>query len=89
MDMPERPQPAPPRPQGMLLPVMFVAVIFALGFGGLVFLTQGWMQGVLLIAAGVFAIPIVHYLAWGWWVTWLLKFGDPAENSGPPDRFER
>ena len=88
MEMPERPQPAPQRPKGMLLPVLFVAAIFALAFGGLVFLTQGWIQGVLLIAAGVFAIPIVHYLAWGWWVTWLLKPRDEAENSARPERFE-
>lgn len=88
MDLPERPQPTPPRRQGALLPVMFVAAIFALAFGGLVFLTQGWMQGVLLIAAAVFAIPIVHYLAWGWWVTLLLKPTDADEAGNPPERCE-
>ena len=70
-----RPEPAAPKPQGALLPILFLAFLAAVAGSSLLFLTQGWIRGVLLIGAAVVCLPLVHYLTWGWWLGKLLQIG--------------
>jgi hypothetical protein len=83
MDRPElvRPEPSAPRPQGSMLPVLFVGLVVVLALGTLLFLTQGWVRGILLIVAAVICLPLFHYLTWGWWLGKLLNSQAEADDA--------
>jgi hypothetical protein len=75
-----RPEPPAPRPRGSVLPVLFIGFLGLVAVGSLLFLTQGWVRGVVLIGAAALGVPLFHYLTWGWWLGKVLK-ADAEEEA--------
>ena len=82
---PQKPPLPEEEPRGRSWLGIFLASFFGLIiFSALVFLTQGMLAFVLVIAASVFGLTALHYLVWGWWLEQLIRQSEETDEPDDP-----
>lgn len=76
---PPRPTQPPPR-RGSWFGVLLAGAVGLFFLVGLLFLTLGYFGPVVLLAAGIFAFALLHYLVWGWWLARAVR-DEAAEDD--------
>ncbi len=64
---------------GSLIPLVTVLGTLLMGIVGLIVLAGRAGMLILVAVAAVLALPLLHYITWGWWLS--RSLGRPKDDS--------